>query len=270
MQPASGTMACPTPPTARHPCGSGQTGRGNGAPAAWPHPISDVAVLAPSPPTDPRPRPRHAVAWRGVGPGDPGHALTLTHVADLTTHFWEIRPILVLAYSELFSSRVGPRRCIGGQCMRVNQLSVGSENADFPARCRAEGISKARVKRNVGQSAALSAEQACVGRVWPIGVLHNPAGGLHGDLAALALAGAIGAGLAFTATGLLKIRWTRPAGPPQEVGSTLRDFRAGMNAQPVLPLDIDVSSPPKAIDARRAGQPPYASALCLLTATETR
>jgi hypothetical protein len=73
------------------------------------------------------------------------------------------------------------------------------------------------------------------------------------------------AGLAFTATGFLKIRWTRPAGPPQEVGSTLRDSRAGTNAQPVLPLGIDVSFPAEAIDARRAGQPPYASALCLLT-----
>jgi hypothetical protein len=132
------------------------------------------------------------------------------------------------------------------------------------ARCRAEGISKARVARNVGRTAALSAESAYVRRVLPIGV-QNLSRGLHGDLAALARAGAIVAGLAFTATGFLKIRWTRPAGPPQEVGSTLRNFSTDAVAEPVLPLVIDVNSPLGAIDARRAGQPPYASALCLIT-----
>lgn len=39
-----------------------------------------------------------------------------------------------------------------------------------------------------------------------LGVLHNLARGLHGDLAALVRAGAIVAGLPFTATGFLKIR----------------------------------------------------------------
>ena len=117
--------------------------------------------------------------------------------------------------------------------MRVNQSSAGSENADLRTRCRrAECISKARVERNIGQSAGLSAERAYMRRVRPIGVLHNFARGLHGDLAAPARAGAIVAGLAFTATGFLKIRWTRPAGPPQVVGSTLRDFGAALNAQP--------------------------------------
>jgi len=145
---------------------------------------------------------------------------------------------------------------------------VPAERASWPyfrARCRAEGISKARVARNVGRTAALSAESAYVRRVLPVGVLQNLGLGLHGDLAALARAGAIVAGLAFTATGFLKIRWTRPAGPPQEVGSTLRNSPAGLSAEPVLPLVIDLNSPPGAIDARRDGQPPYASALCLLT-----
>jgi hypothetical protein len=119
---------------------------------------------------------------------------------------------------------------------------AAAERASLPyfrARSRAEGISKARVARNVGRSAALSAERAYVRRVLPVGVLRTLARGLFGDLAALARAGAIVAGLAFTTTGFLKIRWTRPAGPPQEVGSTLRDFRASTNAQPVLPLGID-------------------------------
>ena len=126
----------------------------------------------------------------------------------------------------------------------------------FRARCRAEGISKARVARNVGRTAALSAERGYVRRVLPTGVLHNLARGLHGDLAAPAQAGAIVAGLAFTATGFLKIRWTRPDGPPQNTGAA---------GEPVLPLVIEMNTPLEAIDARRAGLPPYGSALCLLT-----
>ncbi len=146
--------------------------------------------------------------------------------------------------------------------------AVPAERASWPyfrARCTAEGVSKARVARNVGRTAALSAESSYVRRVLPVGVLHNLGRGLSGDLSALARAGAIVAGLAFTATGFLKIRWTRPAGPPQEVGSTLRNSPARDSAEPVLPLVIDLNSPLAAIDARRAGQPPYASALCLLT-----
>jgi GT2 family glycosyltransferase len=148
--------------------------------------------------------------------------------------------------------------------------AVPAERASWPyfrARCRAEGISKARVVRSVGRTAALSAESAYVRRVLPIGVLHNLGRGLRGDLAALARAGVIVAGLAFTVAGFLKVRWTRPAGPPHEFGSTLRNFNAGAGAgaAPILPLVIDLNSPLGAIDARRAGQPPYASALCLLT-----
>ena len=115
----------------------------------------------------------------------------------------------------------------------VVHQAVPAERMSWPyccAHCRVGGISKARVARNVGRTAALSAECACVRRVLPIGVQHNLARGLHGDLAAPARASAIVVGLAFTATGLLKIRWTRPAGPPQVVGSTLRDLRAGRYA----------------------------------------
>ena len=150
--------------------------------------------------------------------------------------------------------------------------AVPAERASWPYfrdRCRAEGISKAIVARNVGRTAALSAESAYVRRVLPIGVLHNLSRGLHGDLAALARAGAIVAGLAFTAAGFLKIRWTRPASPPHTVGCTLRNLHADAAqpavAEPVLPLVIDLNAPLGAIDARRAGQQPYASALFLLT-----
>jgi hypothetical protein len=99
------------------------------------------------------------------------------------------------------------------------------------ARCQAEGVSKARVARNVGRTVALSADGAYVRRMPPIGVLRNLSRNLHGDLAALDRASAIVAGLAFSATGFLKIRWTRPAGPPQEVGSTLRNFSTACDDQ---------------------------------------
>jgi hypothetical protein len=124
--------------------------------------------------------------------------------------------------------------------------------------CPAEGVSKTRLARNVGRTAVLSAESAYVRRAPPVGALRNLGRGLHSDLAALARAGAIVAGPAFTATGFLKVRWTRPAGPPQEVGSTLRSLTTGAVPEPVLPLVIDVSSPPVATDARRAEQRPYA------------
>jgi hypothetical protein len=61
--------------------------------------------------------------------------------------------------------------------------------------------------------------------------------------AALARAGAIVAGLTSTTTEFLKIRWTRPAGPPQEVGSTLRNFSLNAVAEAVLTPAIDVNSP---------------------------
>ncbi len=119
--------------------------------------------------------------------------------------------------------------------------SVPSERASwayFRARCRAEGISKARVARNVGRTAALSAESAYVRRVLPAGVLHNLGRGLRGDLAALARAGAIVAGLAFTATGFLELRLTRPAGPQQKVGSEDTEPQA----PPASSLTTDVAA----------------------------
>ena len=69
----------------------------------------------------------------------------------------------------------------------------GATSAD---RCRAEGISKAGVARRVGRSAALASEARYVRRVLPTGVLTNLGRSLHGDLAGVARAGAIVAGLA--------------------------------------------------------------------------
>ena len=65
-----------TPPTRRHPCGHGHTGRGNGdPPTAWPQPIADVAVVALSPATVPRrglpTRPDGACRGSWTGPTRP-------------------------------------------------------------------------------------------------------------------------------------------------------------------------------------------------------
>lgn len=138
----------------------------------------------------------------------------------------------------------------------------------FAARCRAEGVSKAAIASRVGRGAALATETGYVRRVLPAGVRAGLTSAVRGDRAGAARAGAIVAGLALTAGGFLQNRWTRHAGPPRTAGSTFSlppDTSAEPSAAPVLPLVIDVAAPILAIDARRPGQPPYASALCLLT-----
>ena len=145
----------------------------------------------------------------------------------------------------------------------------------FLTRCRAEGVSKARIAGRVGRGAALATETAYVRRVLTAGICANLSRGLRGDWPALAQAGAIVAGLAVTATGYLQIRWTRLVGPPRPAGATFSVPRRAepveepststpMTAEPVLPLVIDVADP-VAIDARRPGGSAYRSALCLLT-----
>ena len=136
----------------------------------------------------------------------------------------------------------------------------------FRARCRAEGISKARVaaeRRPDGR--AVDRE-----RLRPAGAARRcaaqPRSGSSRRPGRAGRAGAIVAGLAFTATGFLTVRWTRPAGARRRVGSTLRSSRArrrcGAGAAPGHRPERAASAP---IDARRAGRPPYGSALCLVT-----
>ena len=146
----------------------------------------------------------------------------------------------------------------------------------FRDRCRAEGISKAGVARRVGRSAALASEAGYVRRVLPTGVLTNLGRSLHGDLAGVARAGAIVAGLGLTATGFLSARWA-PRGRSAQIPATATVAAATAAtatdnpvielppAEPVLPLVIDLASPLPAVDARRDGLPPYARALCLVT-----
>jgi hypothetical protein len=77
--------------------------------------------------------------------------------------------------------------------------------AYFRARCHAEGLSKALVARAVGAGDGLASERAYTLRTLPRGVVRGLMDAArHGDLAGLARAGAIVAGLAITTLGYLK------------------------------------------------------------------
>lgn len=142
----------------------------------------------------------------------------------------------------------------------------------FRDRCRAEGASKARMAGTVGQSAALSSESAYVRRVLPAGLAAGLRRVLHGDLSGGAQAGAIVAGLGFTAGSYLAARRFGAAGSrtaPDRAGDGTVSRRGATNGHgpvaPVLPLVIDLAQPLPAIDARRADEEPYRRARCLLT-----
>lgn len=87
----------------------------------------------------------------------------------------------------------------------------------FRRRCYAEGLSKATVSRLVGTAASLASERRYTTHVLPRAAARGIGGTLlHGDRYGAARAGAIGAGLAFTACGYLAGRidaFTRTAGP---------------------------------------------------------
>ena len=139
----------------------------------------------------------------------------------------------------------------------------------FRARCRAEGVSKARVARRVGRTPRWRASRPTCRRVLPTGVLRNLGAALHGDRAALARAGRIVAGLGLTATGFLPT-----AGPsaPCPLGTAgPHPQQLAVRAEPVLPLVIDLSAPLPADRCAAGGAAPYASAPCAWSpATATR
>ncbi len=144
--------------------------------------------------------------------------------------------------------------CLGGQCMSVfaDRAARKRWQRTPVAGCRARGL-RTGYRPLDHPDSERGQESAYRRRVLPIGVFRNFGRGLHDDVAALACAGLIVAGLAVTATGFLKIRWTRPAGPPQEVGSTPRNSSADAAAAAVLLLVIEGNSPVGAVDARKAG-----------------
>lgn len=84
----------------------------------------------------------------------------------------------------------------------------------FFARCRAEGLSKARVARRVGSGAALVEETAYTWRVLPAGALRALADGVRGDVGGFGRAIAITSGLLATAVGFLGARVRRPGAMP--------------------------------------------------------
>lgn len=73
----------------------------------------------------------------------------------------------------------------------------------FARRCYSEGISKSNMARLVGARDGLASERAYVVRTLPLGVWQGLVDGAHGDLAGLARAGAIIAGLTITSAGYL-------------------------------------------------------------------
>jgi GT2 family glycosyltransferase len=76
--------------------------------------------------------------------------------------------------------------------------------AYFTRRCFSEGVSKARLSRQVGQGQALSAERAYIARTLPQGVLRGLSDTvLRRDPGGVLRASAIGAGLMITAVGYL-------------------------------------------------------------------
>jgi len=82
----------------------------------------------------------------------------------------------------------------------------------FCARCWAEGLSKAIVARHVGRRAGLASERSYTLLTLPRGVLHGLLDAARGELAGLARAATIVAGLTITVGGYLCGRITRAHG----------------------------------------------------------
>ena len=73
----------------------------------------------------------------------------------------------------------------------------------FATRCFSEGMSKARLSKNVGSQKGLSNERAYVAHTLPMGVLQGLVATLHGDMSGLGRAFAIIAGLSITVAGFI-------------------------------------------------------------------
>lgn len=139
----------------------------------------------------------------------------------------------------------------------------------FSARCRGEGISKARLVGTLGQEEGLSSERSYSTRTLPAGVARNLGRALLGrDWAGFARAGAIIGGLAVTASAFVaesfarKRRSTRqPAAPPPS--SRLRVL---MVTPRFLPLTGGVESHVDQVARRLAGK----ADVCVLTTDRTK
>jgi glycosyltransferase involved in cell wall biosynthesis len=142
---------------------------------------------------------------------------------------------------------------------------VRSSWSYFSKRCRAEGISKARVASTVGRVAALSEEKKYTRRVLPSAFIRHLVDGLAGEVGGLARAAAIVTGLLITALSFFNAKATRlnnPSAPPiQREGD-----QPTTTCAPTLPLVIDLDEPLPSISACRGPDSvPYRDALCLVT-----
>ena len=136
----------------------------------------------------------------------------------------------------------------------------------FRARCRAEGISKARVARTVGRAAALSEEKIYTRRVLPAGIARNIRDGFAGDVTAFARAGAIATGVSITAVSFLSAKTGQADQVSLETDAPLDGLRAHhRSVAPALPLIVNLNRPLPAIAASRTGDGNrYAAAHCLV------
>jgi O-antigen biosynthesis protein len=135
----------------------------------------------------------------------------------------------------------------------------------FRARCRAEGVSKARVASAVGGSAALSEEKTYTRRILPAGIARNIRAGLSGDLAAFARAGAIATGVSLAALGFLTAKTAQP-GHTAPRGTESEELDVVAPVSPELPLIVNLNKPLPAIVAwRRRDGVRYGAADCLVT-----
>jgi O-antigen biosynthesis protein len=132
----------------------------------------------------------------------------------------------------------------------------------FRARCRAEGISKARVARTVGGHAALSEEKTYTRQVLPTGIARNIRDGLAGDSGAFARAGAIVTGVSITAVSFLTAKAARP-GHISHRGPESKEQAVLPTVAPVRPMIVKLNEPSPAIEAQRDGTS-YAAAHCLV------
>jgi hypothetical protein len=121
------------PPTGRHPCRHGRTGRGNADPkTAWPQSIAHVAVLALSPPTGTtaRRRLRQAITRRGNWTG---RTRSCPHAYPLRAHDQSRGPFLPACLSRRSSVLRPPRTPAAPQGSGVGSRRETPCGDSFPA-----------------------------------------------------------------------------------------------------------------------------------------
>lgn len=128
----------------------------------------------------------------------------------------------------------------------------------FRARCWAEGVSKARMARALGPTTALSTERDYVRHILLAAVGRDLREAVRTRGASLERAGAVVGGLACTATGYLATRASTAA-------SRSERLRSRSEAEPVLPLIVDLGDDQPGPSVPDTAGPDFTRALCLVT-----